>query len=107
MNAAEIDLEDLITPTDMVVTLSQEGYVRVSHSEYRSQRRGGRGKQATSMKEDDLIDSLFIANTHDCLLCFSNHGRMYWLKVYEIPEGGRSARASDCELLPISGRRAH
>lgn len=93
LNAAEIDLEDLITPTDMVVTLSQEGYVKSQPlSEYRSQRRGGRGKQATSMKEDDLIDSLFIANTHDYLLCFSNHGRMYWLKVYEIPEGGRSAR---------------
>ncbi|KGF29601.1 DNA gyrase subunit A [Oligella urethralis] len=104
LNANEIDMEDLITPTDMVVTLSQEGYIKSQPlSEYRSQRRGGRGKQATSMKEDDVIDSLFIANTHDYLLCFSNHGRMYWLKVYAVPQGGRNSRGRPIvNLFPLA-----
>lgn len=104
VNALEIDMEDLITPTDMVVTLSQEGYIKSQPlSEYRSQRRGGRGKQATSMKEDDVIDSLFIANTHDYLLCFSNHGRMYWLKVYAVPQGGRNSRGRPIvNLFPLA-----
>ncbi|NLJ52430.1 MAG: DNA gyrase subunit A, partial [Alcaligenaceae bacterium] len=104
VNASEIDMEDLITPTDMVVTLSQEGYIKSQPlSEYRSQRRGGRGKQATSMKEDDVIDSLFTANTHDYLLCFSNHGRMYWLKVYAVPQGGRNSRGRPIvNLFPLA-----
>ena len=92
-NATELDTEDLITPTDMVVTLSHTGYIKSQPlSEYRTQRRGGRGKQATSMKEDDWIDRLFIANTHDYILCFSNHGRVYWLKVWEVPQGTRTSR---------------
>ena len=104
VNASEIDMEDLITPADMVVTLSQGGYIKSQPlSEYRSQRRGGRGKQATSMKEDDVIDSLFIANTHDYLLCFSNHGRMYWLKVYAVPQGGRNSRGRPIvNLFPLA-----
>lgn len=89
----ELDTEDLITPTDMVVTMSNSGYIKSQPlSEYRSQKRGGRGKQATAMKEDDWIDQLFIANTHDYLLCFSNHGRVYWLKVWEVPQGTRTSR---------------
>src|SRR5690606_13216275 len=92
-NASEIDTEDLITPMDMVVTLSHTGYIKSQPlSEYRSQRRGGRGKQATAMKEDDWIDQLFIANTHDFLLCFSDRGRVYWLKVWEVPSGSRNSR---------------
>ena len=92
-NATELDTEDLITPMDMVVTLSHEGYIKSQPlSEYRAQRRGGRGKQATTMKEDDWVDNLFIANTHDFLLCFSDRGRVYWLKVWEVPQGSRNAR---------------
>jgi DNA gyrase subunit A len=92
-NATELDTEDLITPMDMVVTLSHTGYIKSQPlSEYRAQRRGGRGKQATAMKEDDWIDKLFIANTHDYLLCFSNRGRVYWLKVWEVPQGSRNSR---------------
>jgi DNA gyrase subunit A len=92
-NAQDLATEDLITPTDMVVTLSHAGYVKSQPlSEYRAQRRGGRGKQATATKEDDWIDQLFIANTHDWLLCFSNRGRMYWLKVWEVPAGSRGSR---------------
>lgn len=92
-NATELDTEDLITPMDMVVTLSQTGYIKSQPlSEYRSQKRGGRGKQATTMKEDDWIDQLFIANTHNYLLCFSDHGRVYWLKVWEVPQGSRNSR---------------
>jgi DNA gyrase subunit A len=93
INATELDTEDLITPTDMVVTLSHGGYIKSQPlSEYRAQKRGGRGKQATAMKEDDWIDQLFIANTHDYLLCFSNRGRVYWLKVWEVPQGTRTSR---------------
>ena len=92
-NATDLDTEDLITPTDMVVTLSHAGYIKSQPlSEYRSQRRGGRGKQATSMREDDWIDQLFIANTHDYILCFSDRGRVYWLKVWEVPQGSRNSR---------------
>ncbi len=92
-NATELDTEDLITPMDMVVTLSQSGYIKSQPlSEYRAQKRGGRGKQATTMKENDWIDQLFIANTHDYLLCFSDHGRVYWLKVWEVPQGSRNSR---------------
>ena len=92
-NAQDMSTEDLITPTDMVVTLSHSGYIKSQPlGEYRAQKRGGRGKQATSTKEDDWIEQLFIANTHDWLLCFSNRGRMYWLKVWEVPAGSRGSR---------------
>jgi len=92
-NVQELGTEDLITPTDMVVTLSHTGYVKSQPlAEYRAQRRGGRGKQATQTKEDDWIDQLFIANTHDWILCFSDRGRVYWLKVWEVPQGGRASR---------------
>jgi DNA gyrase subunit A len=92
-NAQDLATEDLITPTDMVVTLSHSGYIKSQPlSEYRAQRRGGRGKQATQTKEDDWIDQLFIANTHDYLLAFSNRGRLYWLKVWEVPAGSRGSR---------------
>jgi DNA gyrase subunit A len=92
-NAQELGTEDLITPADMVVTLSHTGYIKSQPlAEYRAQRRGGRGKQATATKEDDWIDQLFIANTHDYILCFSNRGRVYWLKVWEVPQGSRNSR---------------
>ena len=93
LNASEIDIEDLITPQDMVVTLSHSGYIKAQPlSEYRAQRRGGRGKQAASTKDDDWVDQLFIANTHDTILCFSARGRVYWLKVWEVPQGSRASR---------------
>jgi DNA gyrase subunit A len=92
-HGADISLEDLITPQDMVVTLSNTGYMKAQPlDEYRTQKRGGRGKQAASTKEEDFIEKLFIANTHDYILCFTNLGRMFWLKVYEVPQGGRGAR---------------
>ena len=92
-NAQDLATEDLITPTDMVVTLSHSGYIKSQPlSEYRSQKRGGRGKLAAATKEDDWIDQLFIANTHDYILCFSNRGRLYWLKVWEVPAGSRNSR---------------
>ena len=93
LNASEIDVEDLISPQDMVVTLSRSGYIKAQPlSEYRAQRRGGRGKQAASTKDDDWVDQLFIANTHDTILCFSDRGRVYWLKVWEVPQGSRASR---------------
>jgi DNA gyrase subunit A len=92
-NASELETEDLITPQDMVVTLSHLGYMKSQPiSEYRAQKRGGRGKQAMATKDEDWIDQLFIANTHDYILCFSNRGRMYWLKVWEVPQGSRNSR---------------
>ena len=92
-NVQELGTEDLITPTDMVVTLSHTGYFKSQPlAEYRAQRRGGRGKQATQTKDDDWVDQLFIANTHDWILCFSDAGRVYWLKVWEVPQGGRASR---------------
>ncbi len=92
-NAQDLGTEDLITPTDMVVTLSHTGYIKSQPlGEYRAQKRGGRGKQATATKEDDWIDQLFIANTHDYILCFTNRGRVYWLKVWEVPQGSRNSR---------------
>jgi DNA gyrase subunit A len=91
--AEDISIEDLIAPQDMVVTFSHGGYVKAQPlTEYRAQRRGGRGRMATSMKEDDFIERLFVAHSHDHLLCFSNRGRLYWLKVYEVPAGSRAAR---------------
>jgi DNA gyrase subunit A len=92
-SAQDLSTEDLIAPTDMVVTLSHSGYIKSQPlSEYRAQRRGGRGKMAAATKEDDWIDQLFIANTHDYILCFSNRGRLYWLKVWEVPAGSRGSR---------------
>ena len=92
-SAYDLSTEDLITPTDMVVTLSHSGYIKSQPlGEYRAQKRGGRGKQATTTKDDDWIDQLFIANTHDYILCFSNRGRLYWLKVWEVPAGSRGSR---------------
>jgi DNA gyrase subunit A len=93
VSGADLQIEDLITPEDVVVTLSHAGYVKSQRlDEYRSQKRGGRGKQATTTKEDDFIEKLFIANTHDYVLCFSNKGKAYWLKVYEVPQGSRTSR---------------
>lgn len=89
----DLGIEDLITPQDMVVTLSHTGYIKSQPlADYRAQRRGGRGKQAASIKDDDFVDHLFVANTHDYILCFSNRGRVYWLKVYEVPQGSRTSR---------------
>ncbi|QWD96108.1 DNA gyrase subunit A [Polynucleobacter sp. MG-6-Vaara-E2] len=93
MNATELFTEDLITPQDLVVTLSNTGYMKSQPlSEYRAQKRGGRGKQAAATKDEDWIDTLFVANTHDTILCFSDRGRMYWLKVWEVPQGSRTSR---------------
>jgi DNA gyrase subunit A len=92
-NAQDLDDEDLITPADMVVTLSHTGYIKSQPlADYSAQRRGGRGRQATATKEDDFIERLFIANTHDYILCFSSRGRVYWVKVYQVPQGSRSSR---------------
>jgi len=89
----DLSTEDLITPMDMVVTMSHSGYIKSQPlSEYRAQKRGGRGKQATVTKDDDWVDQLFVANTHDYILCFSNRGRLYWLKVWEVPAGSRGSR---------------
>ncbi|NBS65200.1 MAG: DNA gyrase subunit A [Betaproteobacteria bacterium] len=104
MNATELDTEDLITPQDMVVTLSHSGYIKSQPlSEYRAQRRGGRGKQATATKEEDWVDQLFIANTHQYILCFSNRGRVYWIKVWEVPQGTRNSRGRPIvNLFPLA-----
>jgi DNA gyrase subunit A len=91
--AEDISIEDLIAPQDMVVTFSHGGYVKSQPlADYRAQRRGGRGRQAAATKEDDFIERLFVAHSHDYLLCFSNRGRLYWLKVFEVPQGSRSSR---------------
>ncbi|MDR5171649.1 DNA gyrase subunit A [Methylobacillus sp. Pita2] len=102
-NAQDLSLEDLITPQDVVVTLSHTGYVKSQPlEEYRAQRRGGRGKQAAATKEDDFIDKMFVANTHDYILCFSSRGRVYWLKVYEVPQGSRVSRGKPIvNLFPL------
>ncbi|MCC6923034.1 MAG: DNA gyrase subunit A [Nitrosomonas sp.] len=93
VDTQDISMEDLIAPADVVVTLSHNGYIKSQLlDEYRAQKRGGRGKLATSTKEDDFIDNLFIANTHDYILCFSSLGRVYWIKVYTVPQGGRTSR---------------
>ena len=95
--------EDLIEPQDVVVTLSHAGYAKSQPlTEYQTQRRGGRGKTATAVKDEDFIEKLFVANTHDTVLCFSNRGKVYWLKVYEVPQAGRSARGRPMvNLLPL------
>ena len=91
--AEDISLEDLIAPQDMVVTFSHGGYVKSQPlADYRAQRRGGRGRTAATTKDDDFIERMFVAHSHDYLLCFSNRGRLYWLKVFEVPQGGRTAR---------------
>jgi DNA gyrase subunit A len=100
----DLNLEDLISEEDVVVTLSHEGYAKCQPlSDYRAQRRGGRGKSATSMKEEDFVDKLFVASTHDTILCFSSRGKMYWKKVYELPQAGRASRGKPIvNLLPLS-----
>jgi DNA gyrase subunit A len=99
----DLAIEDLIAPEDMVVTLSHGGYMKAQPvAEYRAQRRGGRGKQATATKDDDFVDRMFIANTHDYILCFSNRGRVYWLKVYNVPQGQRNSRGKPIvNLVPL------
>src|SRR5574340_1503157 len=99
----DLSVEDLIAPEDMVVTLSHGGYMKAQPvGEYPAERRGGRGKQATATKEDDFVDQMFIANTHDFILCFSNRGRVYWLKVYSVPRGQRASRGKPIvNLVPL------
>ncbi|MDR0379268.1 MAG: DNA gyrase subunit A, partial [Candidatus Accumulibacter sp.] len=93
LDTQDLAIEDFITPQDMVVTLSHSGYVKSQPlADYRAQRRGGRGKQAATVKNDDFVDHLFTANTHDYILCFSNRGRLYWLRVFEVPQGARTGR---------------
>ena len=101
--SVEINMEDLITPTDVVVTLSHEGYVKYQPlSDYEAQRRGGRGKAAAKVKDEDFVEQLLVANTHDTVLCFSTLGKVYWLKVYQIPEASRTARGRPIiNLLPL------
>jgi len=99
----DLSMEDLIASEDVVVTLSHGGYMKCQPvADYRAQKRGGRGKQATTTKEDDFVEKLFIANTHDYILCFSNRGRIYWLKVYEVPQGSRASRGKPIvNLVPL------
>jgi DNA gyrase subunit A len=99
----DLDTEDLIEPQDVVVTLSHAGYAkRQPLSEYEVQNRGGRGKSATAVKDEDFVEKLFVAHTHDTLLCFSNRGRVYWLRVFKLPEAGRSARGKPLvNLMPL------
>jgi len=101
--AVDLSIEDLIAPEEMVVTLSHGGYMKAQPvDEYRAQKRGGRGKQATATKEDDFVDQMFIANTHDFILSFSNRGRVYWLKVYNVPQGSRNSRGKPIvNLVPL------
>ena len=105
LNASDLETEDLITPQDLVVTLSHTGYIKSQPlSEYRAQKRGGRGRMATATKDDDWVDQLFIANTHDYILCFSDRGRMYWLKVWEVPQGSRNSRGKPIvNMFPLQG----
>ena len=100
---SDLTIEDLIVPEDVVVTLSHGGYAKAQAvSEYRAQGRGGRGKSATAVKDEDFVDKLFVANTHDTLLCFSNLGQLYWLKVYRLPKAGRGSRGKPIvNLLPL------
>ena len=102
-NALDFSTEDLITPEDVVVTLSHTGYIKSQVlDEYRAQKRGGRGKQAATTKDDDFIDKMFVANTHDNILCFSSRGQVYWLKVYEVPQGSRTSRGKPIvNLFPL------
>ncbi|MDB5924227.1 MAG: gyrase subunit [Betaproteobacteria bacterium] len=99
----DLETVDFITPEDVVVTISHGGYMKSQPvADYRAQKRGGRGRQATTTKEDDFVEKLFIANTHDYILCFSNRGRIYWLKVYEVPQGSRASRGKPIvNLVPL------
>lgn len=101
----DLSTEDLVAEEDVVVTLSHAGYAKAqSLSEYRAQRRGGRGKSATRTKDEDFVDRMFVANTHDTVLCFSDQGKVYWLKVYQLPQAGRGARGRPLiNLLPLRG----
>jgi DNA gyrase subunit A len=105
INRDHLDLstEDLIEPQDVVVTLSHAGYAKSQPiTEYQSQRRGGRGKAATSVKDEDFIEKLFVAHTHDTILCFSNRGKVYWKRVFELPQAGRGSRGKPMvNLLPL------
>lgn len=103
VDTQDLAMEDLIASEDVVVTLSHGGYMKSQPiADYRAQKRGGRGKQAATTKEDDFIDDLFIANTHDYILCFSNRGRIYWLKVYNVPQGSRASRGKPIvNLVPL------
>ncbi len=103
LHTQELGIEDFITPQDMVVTLSHGGYIKAQPlADYRAQRRGGRGKQAAAIKDEDFVDHLFVANTHDYILCFSNRGRCYWLKVFEAPQGSRTSRGKPIvNLFPL------
>jgi DNA gyrase subunit A len=100
---SNLTLEDLIEPQDVVVTLSHSGYAKSQPvTDYQAQRRGGRGKAATSMKDEDFIDKLFVAHTHDTLLCFSSHGKLYWLRVFQVPMASRGSRGKPIvNLLPL------
>ncbi|MGE5336814.1 MAG: DNA gyrase subunit A [Gemmatimonadota bacterium] len=102
--AEDLQTADLITPQDMVVTLSHAGYIKSQPlADYHAQKRGGRGKQAAATREDDWIDQLFIAHTHDTILCFSNRGRLYWLKVWEVPQGTRTSRGKPIvNMFPLA-----
>ena len=102
-DAFDLSIEDLITPQDLVVTISNTGYIKAQAlDEYRAQRRGGRGKQAMTAKEDDFIEQMFVANTHDNILCFSSRGQVYWLKVYEVPQGSRVSKGKPIvNLFPL------
>ncbi|MEM9532766.1 MAG: DNA gyrase subunit A [Pseudomonadota bacterium] len=102
-NHAGLSLEDLISEEDVVVTLSHAGYAKAQPLDaYRAQRRGGRGRSATSMKDEDFVDKLFVANTHDTLLCFTSRGKVYWIKVYELPQASRAAKGKPIvNLLPL------
>ncbi len=99
----DLTLEDLITEADVVVTLSHAGYAKAQPIDtYQAQKRGGRGKAAAATKDEDFIESMFVASTHDTILCFSSRGRVYWLKVYELPQAGRAARGKPMvNLLPL------
>lgn len=101
----DLTLEDMIAEEDLVVTLSHEGYAKSQPlSDYRAQRRGGKGKSATKTKDEDFVERMFVANTHDTILCFSDAGKVYWLKVYELPQAGRNARGKPIvNLLPLDG----
>jgi DNA gyrase subunit A len=101
---SDLSMEDLITPQDLVVTLSRGGYAKSQPiSEYRAQVRGGRGKSATAVKDEDFVETLLVANSHDTLLCFSSRGQVYWLKVYQLPQAGRGSRGRPLvNLLPLS-----
>lgn len=102
-NSADINIEDLISQENVVVTLSHQGYVKYQPlTDYEAQRRGGKGKSAARIKEEDFIDCLLVANTHDTILCFSSRGRLYWMKVYQLPEASRGARGRPIvNLLPL------